>query len=48
VTIHDTSLIRPSSPAMTGSPVASIVWSSTAGSMASTTAAKGTSDPAGR
>src|SRR4051812_19744515 len=39
VTIHDTSVSRPSSPAIVGSAVARIVWSSTAGSIAATNAA---------
>jgi AcrR family transcriptional regulator len=48
VTTQDTSVTRPRSPAITGRPVESIVWSSTAGSIASTTAPKGTSSPVRR
>ncbi len=42
VTTHDTSPRLPRSLAITGRPVARIVWSRTAGSIASTIAAKGT------
>jgi len=39
VTTHDRSVSRPRSPAIVGSAVARIVWSSTAGSIAATIAA---------
>ena len=46
VTTHGTSDRRPRSVAMVGSAVARIVWSRTAGSIASTMAAKGTATAA--
>src|SRR3954447_13459488 len=48
VTSQETSLRRPRSVAIVGSAVARIVWSSTAGSIARTRAAKGSRTEAGR